>query len=184
MEIYDNLYPSQYKFKYPKAGEDNSLIAVKVFDLDNLKTLDFDIGKNPNIYIPRMIWSMGNNEFIVFKMNRLQNNLELLSGNFNNQNIPISGVKINKIYSETSSTYIDIHDNTFFINKDEFIWTSEKDGFNHIYLINYSNNTERKLTLVNGMLLRFTDIIPKIKPFIFKLLRKVLPIGKFYLFSI
>ena len=146
MEIYDNLYPSQYKFKYPKAGEDNSLIAVKVFDLDNLKTFDFDIGKNPDIYIPRIIWSKGNNELIVFKMNRLQNKLELLSGKFNNQNNPNSGVNIKKIYSETSSTYIDIHDNTFFISKDEFIWTSEKNGFNHIYLVNYSNNTEKRLT--------------------------------------
>ena len=146
MEIYDNLYPSQYKFKYPKAGEDNSLIAVKVFDLDNLKTFDFDIGKNPDIYIPRIIWSKGNNELIVFKMNRLQNKLELLSGKFNNQNNPNSGVNIKKIYSETSSTYIDIHDNTFFISKDEFIWTSERNGFNHIYLVNYSNNTEKRLT--------------------------------------
>ncbi len=146
MEIYDNLYPSQYKFKYPKAGEDNSLIAVKVFDLDNLKTFDFDIGKNPDIYIPRIIWSKGNNELIVFKMNRLQNKLELLSAEFNNQNNPNSGVNIKKIYSETSSTYIDIHDNTFFISKDEFIWTSEKNGFNHIYLVNYSNNTEKRLT--------------------------------------
>ena len=146
MEIYDNLYPSQYKFKYPKAGEDNSLIAVKVFDLDNLKTFDFDIGKNPDIYIPRIIWSKGNNELIVFKMNRLQNQLELLSGKFNNQNNPNSGVNIKKIYSEKSSTYIDIHDNTFFISKDEFIWTSEKNGFNHIYLVNYSNNTEKRLT--------------------------------------
>ena len=146
MEIYDNLYPSQYKFKYPKAGEDNSTIAVKVFDLDNLKTFDFDIGKNPDIYIPRIIWSKGNNELIVFKMNRLQNKLELLSGEFNNQNNPNSGVNIKKIYSETSSTYIDIHDNTFFISKDEFIWTSEKNGFNHIYLVNYSNNTEKRLT--------------------------------------
>tara|TARA_B110000037_G_scaffold44663_1_gene54885 strand:+ start:1147 stop:3333 length:2187 start_codon:yes stop_codon:yes gene_type:complete len=146
MEIYDNLYPSQYKFKYPKAGEDNSLIAVKVFDLDNLKTFDFDIGKNPDIYIPRIIWSKGNNELIVFKMNRLQNKLELLSGKFNNQNNPNSGVNIKKIYSETSSTYIDIHDNTFFISEDEFIWTSERNGFNHIYLVNYSNNTEKRLT--------------------------------------
>ena len=94
MEMYGNLYPSQYKFKYPKAGEDNSLIAVKVYDLDNLKTFDFDIGNNPDIYIPRMIWSKGNNELIVFKMNRLQNNLELLSGKFlNSQNNPISGIK-------------------------------------------------------------------------------------------
>ena len=57
------------------------------------------------------------NELIVFKMNRLQNQLELLSGKFNNQNNPISGININKVYSETSSTYIDIHDNTFFINE-------------------------------------------------------------------
>ena len=127
-----------------------------------------------------MIWSMGNNELIVFKMNRLQNNLELLR-NFNNQNIPISGVKINKIYSETSSTYIDIHDNTFFINKDEFIWTSEKDGFNHIYLINYSNNTERKLTSGEWDVTKVYGYNSKDKPFIFKLLRKVLPIGKFIL---
>ena len=41
MEMYGNLYPSQYKFKYPKAGEDNSLIAVRVYDLDNLKTFSF-----------------------------------------------------------------------------------------------------------------------------------------------
>ena len=146
MEMYDNLYPSQYKFKYPKAGEDNSLISVKVFDLENLKTFAFDIGKNPDVYIPRMIWTKGDNELIVFKMNRLQNNLELLSGKFSNQKNPNSGVNINKIYTETSSTYIDIHDNTFFTNKDEFIWTSEKDGFNHIYLVNYSKKTERKLT--------------------------------------
>ena len=43
-----------------------------------------------------MIWSKGNNELIVFKMNRLQNNLEL-SGKFNSQNNPISGIKINKV---------------------------------------------------------------------------------------
>ena len=146
MEIYDNLYPTQYKFKYPKAGEDNSLVAIKVFDFDNLKTFDFDIGKNPDIYIPRIIWSKKDNELIVFKMNRLQNNLDLLSGKFNDQNNPISGINVSKIYSEKSSTYIDIHDNTFFINENEFIWTSEKDGFNHIYLVNYSNNTEKKLT--------------------------------------
>ena len=86
MEIYDNLYPSQYKFKYPKAGEDNSLIAVKVFDLDNLKTYDFDIGKNPDIYIPRIMWSKKDNELIVFKMNRLQNNLDKIDYLYNIKN--------------------------------------------------------------------------------------------------
>ena len=56
------------------------------------------------------------------------------------------GIKTKPIYTEESTTYIDIHDNTSFINENEFIWTSEKDGYNHIYLINYANGTEKQLT--------------------------------------
>jgi dipeptidyl-peptidase 4 len=146
MEIYDNLYPSQYKFKYPKAGENNSSIAIKVFDLDNKRIYNFDIGNEADIYIPRMKWSKRNNELIVFKMNRLQNKLELISGEINNVKNPNSEIIVQNIYSEKSETYIDIHDNTYFINENQFLWTSEKDGYNHIYLIDYKENSERQLT--------------------------------------
>ena len=64
---------SQYRFKYPKAGEQNSSLAIKVFDLDNIRTYNFDIGKEQDIYIPRIMWSKRENELIVFKMNRLSN---------------------------------------------------------------------------------------------------------------
>ena len=45
-----------------------------------------------------------------------------------------------------TDTYIDIHDNTDFISNNQFIWTSEKDGYNHIYLIDYQKNIENQLT--------------------------------------
>jgi len=149
MEIYDNLYPSQYKFKYPKAGEENSIIKIKIFDFKDLKIYDFDIGKNSDIYIPRIMWSKNNNELIVFKMNRLQNKLDLISGKLNSKNTNDFKISVNEIYSESCETYIDIHDNTFFISPDEFIWTSEKSGYNHLYLINYKSNSENQLTFGN-----------------------------------
>ena len=146
MEIYDNLYPSQYRFKYPKAGEQNSSLAIKVFDLNNNRTYNFDIGNEKDIYIPRIMWSKRENELIVFKMNRLQNKLELLSGNINNKVNPNSEIIVQNIYSEVSETYIDIHDNTVFINENQFLWTSEKDGYNHLYLIDYKAKKEIQLT--------------------------------------
>jgi dipeptidyl-peptidase-4 len=149
MEMYGELYPSQYQFKYPKAGEANSKVSIKVYELDNKKHHHFNTGQNSDIYIPRMMWSKRNNELIVFKMNRLQNKLEILAGDIGDNKNPISEIKVRNIYSENSETYIDIHDNTNFINDDQFIWTSEKDGYNHIYLINYKEKTEEQLTKGN-----------------------------------
>ena len=146
MKMYGTLYPTHYKFKYPKAGEDNSLISIRIFDTQYDRHFVFDIGNNPDIYIPRIMWSKRRDELIVFKMNRLQNKLELLSGTFSMDTPNNIGIRTKPIYTENSTTYIDIHDNTSFINENEFIWTSEKDGYNHIYLINYANGTEKQLT--------------------------------------
>tara|TARA_B100001093_G_scaffold480583_1_gene510579 strand:- start:274 stop:1086 length:813 start_codon:yes stop_codon:yes gene_type:complete len=92
------------------------------------------------------MWSKKDQELIVFKMNRLQNKLELLSGNINNKVNPNSEIIVQNIYSELSETYIDIHDNTVFINENQFLWTSEKDGYNHLYLIDYKAKKEIQLT--------------------------------------
>ena len=146
LKMYGTLYPTHYKFKYPKAGEDNSLISIRIFDTQYDRHFVFDVGNNPDIYIPRIMWSKRRDELIVFKMNRLQNKLELLSGTFSMDTPNNIGIKTKPIYTENSTTYIDIHDNTSFINENEFIWTSEKDGYNHIYLINYANGTEKQLT--------------------------------------
>ncbi len=148
MKMYGSLYPTQHKFKYPKAGESNSEVGIKVFNLNTNRTLSFDVGNNPDIYLPRMMWSSRKDELIVFKMNRLQNHLELLSGVFSS-NIPNnSGVLINKIYEEYSETYIDIHDNTYF-KREQMIWTSETDGFNHIYIINLKTGFKKQITKGN-----------------------------------
>ena len=145
LENYGTLYPTHYKFKYPKAGEDNSVVSINVYELAHKRTTPFDVGTESDIYIPRIQWTKNADLLCVQKMNRLQNKIELLIGDFKTERPTFQGVKTKTIYSETAKTYIDVHDNlTFLDGMSEFLWTSEKDGFNHIYLI--KDNKETKIT--------------------------------------
>ncbi len=142
MTGYQNkLYPDYYTFKYPKVGEDNSKVSVHVYDLQTAKT--FDVNLNPSIeYIPRIKWTPEPRDLIIFTMNRLQNNLELLK-------IDTKTQSKSSLLKEQSKWYIDIHDNMTFLKEGkEFLWTSEKDGYNHIYL--YGSNGQQKAQLTKG----------------------------------
>lgn len=147
MELYGKLYPNHYKFKYPKAGESNSIINIKVYEVNYDRTTTFDIGMNDDIYIPRIKWTKNSDVLSVQRMNRLQNKVEILTGKFTSDRPNNIGVSTKVIYTEESETYIDIHDNlTFIENEQSFLWTSEKDGYNHIYLIDSENNKETQIT--------------------------------------
>jgi dipeptidyl-peptidase-4 len=147
MEMYGTLYPEQYRFKYPKAGEDNSKIAVKVFNVHTRKTDDFDLGENEDIYVPRMTWANDGTTLCVQRLNRLQNHIELLLGDFHpgrKMNIPVA---VKNIYSEQSATYIDVHDFMEFSSDNKrILWASEKDGFNHLYWIDVASGNLTQIT--------------------------------------
>ena len=127
MNKYGTLYPTEYKFKYPKAGEDNSKVSIHVFYLDSQEALTLNLDAE---YIPRIKWSVNPNLLSVQTLNRLQNKLELYIIDCRKNHDPIKPV-----ITETSDTYIEIADAlTFLPNGKEFIWSSEKDGHNHLYL--------------------------------------------------
>lgn len=150
MELYGSLYPEHYKFKYPKAGEANSIISINVYELETKRTEPFDLGTETDIYVPRITWSNDMYTLVVQRLNRLQNKLEILTGSFNparQMNIP---VPTEVVYKEEAKTYIDIHDNTELLGDSKtLLWTSEKDGFNHIYLIDLSTGKETQVTSGN-----------------------------------
>src|SRR6202008_1577057 len=106
--IYIGLYPEIYKYKYPKAGEDNSIVSVYIYDLVKKSTKKVDIGKETNIYIPRIVWTNDANILSVQRMNRLQNKVELLFADANTGTTKV-------ILTEESKTYIDITDNLTFL---------------------------------------------------------------------
>jgi len=141
MDVYGTLYPSQDVFKYPKAGEVNAKVTIHVYNSETQKTTPIDLGKYE--YIPRIKWTKSNNSLSVQRMNRHQNVLDLIL-------ISTSDYSQNIILNETTETYIDITDNlTFLNNKKQFIWTSEKDGYNHIYLYDINGKLVNQVTQGN-----------------------------------
>jgi dipeptidyl-peptidase-4 len=124
------LYPENRTWKYPKAGEDNSIVSVHIYDLEKGKTISADIGDETDIYIPRLRWTTEVDKLGIFRMNRLQNKFELLIAN------PNSG-ETKVIYTETNKYFYDETDfDKLQFTKDgkHFIMSSERDGYRHIYM--------------------------------------------------
>lgn len=127
MDLYnEGLYPSQYVFKYPKAGEKNATVSLHVYDLKTNTSSKINLGNYTDFYIPRIQWTNDANVLSAQVMNRHQNNLDL-------HFIDASSGKTNIVLNEKDNAYIDITDNLTFLSDNSFIWTSEKDGYNHIY---------------------------------------------------
>ncbi len=129
MQVWRGLYPEDYRFKYPKAGEKNSEVSIHVFDLLGKKTVQIETGSEKDIYLPRIYWTGDAGTLAFIKLNRLQNQMDLYYANTN------SG-RSRLVLAEKSETYVDLdyNDNLHFLEGNKgFIRTSEQDGFKHIY---------------------------------------------------
>jgi dipeptidyl-peptidase 4 len=142
-ELTDNaIYPQTKSFKYPKAGESNSLVSVYAFSLASGKTIKIDLGKNEDIYIPRIRWTKSSAALSVFRLNRLQNDFEILFAD------PARGTT-RSVYHEINKCYIDEEnfDHVVFLEDNKhFIVTSEKDGWSHLYLYDLSGKLVNQIT--------------------------------------
>lgn len=142
MQLWGTLYPENYQFKYPKAGEKNAEVSIQVYDLDLDQTQRIDTGEETDIYLPRMYWAGDNSNLAIIRLNRLQNQKDILFAN------PNTGT-VKKILTETSETYIDLNYNDHFIflpDNKGFLTTSETDGFKHIYHYDLEGNLARQIT--------------------------------------
>ncbi len=140
MEEFEGLYPDWYSFKYPKAGEDNSIVEIYVYNLENGKTVKMDTGKETDIYLPRIAWTKDANVLAIQRLNRHQNHLEILAADANTG-------KSRVFYDDTNEYYIDITDDWHFLEDGKrFLMTSERSGYNHIYLCNLDGTQAKQLT--------------------------------------
>ena len=138
---FDNTYNKQYTYKYPKAGEENSKVDIYIYDITNNKYVKSDFEKG-DIYIPRIKWTQDDNSLVVFWMNRHQNELKLLLTNAK------SGAS-KPLYQEKNKYFIDINDDWQFTKDGKnYLFTSEINGYNHIYM--YSMDGKRKMQISNG----------------------------------
>ncbi|GAB4159974.1 MAG: S9 family peptidase [Winogradskyella sp.] len=143
MDVYGSgLYQTQQVFKYPKAGEKNSEVSLHLYDLQTGKLTELEVDKAyEDFYIPRIKWTTDANVLSAQYMNRHQNELDLWMINTKTKTS-------NLILAEKDKAYIDVTFNLTFLKDNSFIWTSEKDGFNHIY--HYENNGKLINQVTNG----------------------------------
>ncbi|MDC1222025.1 S9 family peptidase [Salibacteraceae bacterium] len=138
MQTFTDLYPEDYLYKYPKAGEDNSIVTIHIYDVKSGNTSDLNLGQYE--YIPRIKWTEKSDFLSIMKMPRLQNQLEIML-------VETSSLATKSIYKESSNTYIEISDDlTFYNDNNNFIWKSEKDGFFHLYSYDLTGKNEKQIT--------------------------------------
>ncbi len=136
--MYQNdLYPTDYRFKYPKAGEDNSKVEIYMYNLEQNTRVKANFPETE--YVPRIKW-VNANSLAIQTLNRLQNDLQI---HFVNASANTSKM----VYQEKSKTYVEVVDSWVFMNRTKtMIITSEKDGYNHLYSIPYSGEAPKQLT--------------------------------------
>ncbi len=138
MPQYNKLIP----IRYPKAGDPNPIMKIGVVELAAKKTTWMDIGAETDIYIPRIYWTNDPKKLCIVRLNRLQNNIDVLMAD-------AATGKSTAIISETSSTgWIEIEDDfiVFLKQSDTFIWPSEKTGWKHLYRYDYSGKQLNAVT--------------------------------------
>jgi dipeptidyl-peptidase-4 len=133
----NQLYPTQHVFKYPKAGEDNAKVSLHTYNLKTRKSKKVALGNYE--YIPRIQWSNTNHILIATTLNRHQNDLKLHKVNALKSSSSL-------LLNEKDDAYVSVKNDLTFLDDNSFIWTSEKDGYNHIYHYNFNGNLINQIT--------------------------------------
>lgn len=139
MKIYDGLYPSDYRFKYPKAGEQNASVEIKIYDLKNEQTTTVNLSVDYE-YLPAIKWTHNPNKLAVLSCNRHQNELKVNLVEAENGESKV-------IHTESSDTYIEMPFEIHFTKDQEhFLLLSENSGFRHLYLYQLNGKLETQLS--------------------------------------
>jgi dipeptidyl-peptidase-4 len=136
-----DLYPNVETFKYPKAGEKNSEVSLHIYDVNTTSSKEINLKNYTDFYIARLKWTNDANVLSAQVLNRHQDNLDLLFVDANSGTPKV-------VLNEKDRAYIDVTDNLTFLKDNSFIWTSEKNGFNHINV--YDKMGKLKNQVTNG----------------------------------
>lgn len=151
------LYPSEMRFKYPKAGEKNSKVAAHLYRLDSGKTSALDLQNFKNYYIPNVITTAKTDEIILITSERIQNASDVLKVNTK------TGA-VQKLFTETDEKWIDTDNVTLeFLDDNSFIWGSERDGNRHLYWYDETGKLKKQITKGNWEVTEYYGYNPKTK---------------------
>lgn len=141
MTMYRNeLYPQDYTYKYPKAGEPNSIVTVHLYDVASRKLKDLPLPKENRYYIPRIEFTGRDGNLAIMTLNRRQDHFRMYYANYKTM-LP------KLVFEERSNTYIDSeHIQGLKFTPSGFAYVSERSGYAHLYLFSDRGQLQRTLT--------------------------------------
>ena len=148
----DSIYSYTIPVEYPKVGEDLTPARIGVINLSNAEITWMKIpGEQNKFYLPRMTWMPGRNDLMIQQLNRKQNHSKIYIANANNGSTEL-------LMEEKDDAWVDLRSSwpyqvqagwKFINNGKEFLYTTEKDGWSHIYRFDITNKTEYLVTKGN-----------------------------------
>ena len=133
---------TEKSIKYPMAGEKSHEVTIGVYDIKTGQTVYLKTGDPKEKYLTNVAWSPDEKFIYVAELNREQNHLKM------NRYDAGSGDWDKTLFEETHPKYVEPENPVLFVknNPNQFIWQSERDGFNHLYLYDISGKLLKQLT--------------------------------------
>ncbi|WP_294267434.1 S9 family peptidase [uncultured Chryseobacterium sp.] len=151
------LYPTEMRYKYPKAGENNSVVSAQLYRLDNGKTTALSLQSFKNYYIANVFQTAKPDEIVLITSERIQNASDVLKVNTK------TGA-VQKLFTETDEKWIDTDSPTLeFLEDDSFLWASERDGNRHLYWYDKDGKLKKQVTKGNWEVTDYYGFNPKSK---------------------
>ena len=152
----DSIYSQPIPLPYPKVGTANSAVKVGVISTSGGETKWFEVPGDPrNNYLARMDFIPASDEVMIQQLNRLQNTNTVWIGN-------TKTMALNTILTDKDAAYLDLHDNIVWLeNNQSFTWTSEKDGWLHLYKVSRDGKQSSEITKGNFDVVNINCIDPK-----------------------
>ena len=151
----DSNYSKPIPLPYPKVGTANSAVKVGVISASGGKTKWFAVPGDPrNNYLARMEYIPGSDEVMIQQLNRLQNTNTVWVGN-------TKTMVLKNILTDKDDAFLDIHDNIVWLDETRsFTWTSEKDGWLHLYKVSRDGKEMKLITKGNFDVVNINCIDP------------------------
>ena len=135
----DSLYPQLVPVRYPKAGMPNSEVKIGVVDVGTRQTTWVDLGGDKDIYVAAMDFAGSSNEIWLTRLNRHQDRLDLLLADAQRGASRV-------IMTDRDSAWVDANQPRWINGGKQFLFVSERDGYDQVYLFNRDGSLLRRVT--------------------------------------
>ncbi len=148
---------TNHNIKYPMAGDKSHEVTVGIYNVNTGKTVFLVTGEPKEQYLTNIAWSPDEQYVYIAVLNREQNHLKL------NKYSVASGLIEKTLFEETNDKYVHPTHSMVFLptNPNQFIWQSERDGYNHLYLYNADGTLVKQLTKGNWVVTDFAGFDAK-----------------------